>query len=106
MPSPLWIGFYPDGTLRPSSSTRRRAKLPAVPELREKLQAVGGPGFDKKVLSALGGGGSCDWGPARLVHSSAVPVVALVRINNVGSVHGNSPLSEWGGPSRLAQHLL
>lgn len=100
-PGALWIGAYADGTVRHNTGrdTRSRSKLPALDWLRERLAHIGGPGFDMRSLSALGGGAQ-NFSLAS-PGTSIIPIVGLARIGSSKSAHAAGPLAEWGEEADL-----
>jgi hypothetical protein len=53
--SALWLATYSDGSVRHTAKghTDSRCSIPPLPFLRELLVELGGPDFDKQILSSL-----------------------------------------------------
>ena len=84
----VWLGYYPDGSLRSNQSGKHRTrhKLPALDWFRERLVRLGGNGFDKSVLSLLGGPAS-PWMGQGSKACDVIPIAGLARISNSSCVH-------------------
>lgn len=85
----VWLGYYPDGSLRANQpgKHRTRHKLPAFDWFRERLVRLGGDGFDKSVLSLLGGPASPWMGRGPGKASDVIPIAGLPRVSNSSCVH-------------------
>ena len=104
-PHALWLGCYPDGSLRSGNRVDRRYRhrLPALPWLRDCLSRLGGAGWDADVLRDLGGG--CHWSSQLLQTShGGFPILALVRIYCGDCCHEHSPLVDWGAEGWVQRH--
>jgi hypothetical protein len=106
----VWLGYYPDGSLRQSGGPRNertRRKLPAFDWFRERLVKLGGDGLDRSVLSLLGGGDSPLWGRGQGSKAcDVIPIVGLARVSNFSCVHSDGPLAEWSDEGNLLRHYF